>query len=193
MTEVRDVCVLTGPGYGQCWSCPVKSCELWSDPANPLSDATMDVVSKATVALWENRVVVEGQGGKSLIEKLADREDELPPFGQFALELLSELAGNPELQARLRVEMAAEAVVQNLTLPSRVKREHKVLNDYQRRVAGRMPTPDDEAWYEESMERAAADAAAEEYEADPRSVLNRLREFRGKRLLPTDRYREDRA
>jgi hypothetical protein len=171
----------------------VRDCPLWQDSDNPLSEATAETVSAATAALWENRVVVATEGGRTLIQKFADPTDEIPPFGQFALELMASLIGQPELQARLRVEMAAEAIVQNLKLPGRVKRENRVLNDYQRRVAGRQPTLDDEASYEEAMERAAADAAAEEYEADPRAVLQSLRGLRGKELQPTDEWRQDHA
>lgn len=168
---VEEVCVIQGPGRGECWGCPVRECVLWQDPSNPLSNATQATALSAAA-------------------KLASRTKVIQPWTESAQDDVVDTAqclalkvADPEVAASLRVQMAAEAVMQDVCHAAIIKRQRQYTDRWMKGLKGRMPTPDDDANLDALMDKAAADAAAEEYGCDPAAVLKQLRYFRGRRIV----------
>lgn len=168
---VAEVCVIEGPGRGECWGCPVRDCVLWQNPTNPLSEATQAVALKAA-------------------HKLASREKAITPATQDAQEYLVGTAASlalqvsdPDVAASLLVQMAAEAVLQDIVRDVVIKRQRQYTDRWWKGLKGRSPTQDDDADLDELMYRAEADAAAAAYECDAGAVLVQLAYYRNRRIV----------
>jgi hypothetical protein len=175
LPTVAEVCVIEGPGRGECWGCPVRDCVLWQNPLNPLSEETQAVALKAA-------------------HKLASREKAISPFTQDAqknlvdmAELLAVNVTEPGVAAALVVQMAAEAVLQNIVRDVVIKRQRQYTDRWWKGLKGRSPTQDDDADLDELMYKAEADAAAEAYECDASAVLVQLAYYRNRRIVRRDR------
>lgn len=171
---VAEVCVLTGPGYGECWSCPVKKCPLWQSPGAAFAKASLDVAARA-------QEFVENKRYGSL--KVEDAMDLILGTEEYPGLV------DAEVQENLRVRQAAEAVVQGLFIPGKEAAERKAYQQYMERVRNRVPTPDDEVWLDTAIIRAQAREAATEYECPAEKVEQELAFVRGLKLKPTREWR----
>ena len=172
---VAEVCVIDGPGRGECWGCPVTGCVLWQNPENPFSEATQAVALRAA-------------------SQLASRDKVITPVTQQAQENLVETAhalamevGDPEVRYRMKVQMAAESVLQDVNRSDTIKRRNQYTDRWMKGLKGRLPTPDDDANLDYLMDQADADVAAEHYEVKPEDVLKQLRWYRGRVIVRVDR------
>lgn len=168
MTQVEDVCVLVGPGYGECWGCPVRECVLWKDPGAALSVASMDVALRAFTKIEAGVVQLTVDHPLDLLTGTEEHKGLM----------------DREVQDDLNVNAAAEAVVLGI-VPGIEERETRVYRDWIAGLKGREPTPDDSAHLDDLLLRCAADASARRYGAPVDAVARRLAFLRGFKLRPT--------
>lgn len=171
---VEEVCVIQGPGRGECWGCPVRECVLWQDPSNPLSNATQATALSAAAKLASRTKVIQPWTADAQVDLVSAAAE------------LAMLVVVPEVQDSMRVQMAAEAIMQDVCRDAVIKRQRQYTDRWMKGLKGRMPTPDDDASLDALMDKAAADAAADEYECDPAAVLKQLRYFRNRRIVRRD-------
>lgn len=189
LPTVENTCILTGPGYGQCWGCPVLQCPL-NIPPNPVTALASGVAAKAAERLRDNRTVVYGSGGRTLYDHIAEDEE-----GEHSLEeaaaTLAEALWEPEVEQRLRARQAAEAVVQGVLEGRISSKQDTFIKKWFKTFAFREPTWDEVNRRDINLEHIAADVAAEVYGADRELVRKELASLRGTHLKVTDEYRRD--
>jgi len=168
---VDEVCVIVGPGYGECWGCPVKACVLWQDSTAPESESTRAVASAAAAKLASRSKVIQPMTGLAQVSP------------ESATSLLAHAVSYPDVQARLRVQMATEAIMQDVCHAAIVKRQRQYTDRWAKALKGRSPTLQDDDALDDLMDKASADAAAEEYGCDPAAVLKQLLWFRGRLIV----------
>lgn len=174
LPTVDEVCVIQGAGRGECWACPVRDCVLWQNPANPFSEATQ-ATALAAAARLASRVKV--------IQPVTEQaQDDLVGT---ALGLALTMA-DKDVQYRVLVDMACEAVMQDLLHALCVKRRNQYTDRWTKGLKGRLPTMNDDIALDHLLEQADADVAAEAYGVKPELVLRRLAWFRGRRIVRMD-------
>lgn len=175
---VEDVCILEGPGYGECWGCPVQSCVLWESPS-PLSAETQIVALNAVERLVQKRTVI-GDGSFNA-EARADPEE-----AAFALTVA---VGDPKVQQALAVQMAAEAAVQGLVPEVCANREVALYRTFFEAHTITPPSERDWELFEEKVDRARAESVAYSYGVKNIDELTRwVTRLRTHKLKPTKRY-----
>jgi hypothetical protein len=102
---------------------------------------------------------------------------------ESATSLLAHAVSYPDVQARLRVQMATEAIMQDVCHAAIVKRQRQYTDRWAKALKGRSPTLQDDDALDDLMDKASADAAAEEYGCDPAAVLKQLLWFRGRLIV----------
>lgn len=192
MPTVKEVCVLEGPAYGQCWGCPVTECPLWIEP-NALTSVMTGIAMRAAIRLQENRTVVEGLGGHSLVPT---DETHVTPEAELGFDLADAL-NRPDVKRRLQVWMAAEAAV--LRVPALrsalVKAEDQHLREWMRayQQSDKEPTDSDVMQRDARIDRLEASIAAQVYgvPGDTEAVREAITYLKGHNLKPTAEYRRD--
>ena len=172
---VEDVCVIPGAGRGECWGCPVTTCVLWQSPFNPLSEATLGAATKAAAKLASRARVIQ--------PATADAQEDLVETAA----VLAQAVAEPEVQYRLKVDMAVEAIIQDILHADCVKRRNQYTDRWMKGLKGRLPTSNDDEELDRLMDRADADVSAEHYSVKSDDVLVRMRWFRNRRIVRLDR------
>ena len=172
---VDDVCVIQGAGRGECWACPVTQCVLWQNPSNPFSDATLRVSAEVARRLAAREVVQQP-------ETYNCQHDQSGMAVELALR-----TSDPDVQYRLKVDMAVEAIIQDILHADTVKRRNQYTDRWMKGLKGRLPTTSDDEYLDTLMDQADADVAAEHYDVKAEDVLVRMRWFRKRRIVRLDR------
>lgn len=160
-----DICLFDGAGYAQCWSCPATHCPLYKGTED--RDLTEDIAIKAVEKLWNNEIVVEGKGGRQIIEAFTDKA--------AAATVLADSLMLPEVQERLRTWMAAEAVSQGL-MDGRIQaRIDQLWQSHARwlRKINRSLSPGEEAQFQERLDAVPAQVAQEVYQGIDKAMLSK--------------------
>jgi hypothetical protein len=159
----EDVCLFDGAGYLQCWSCPATHCPFYKGTED--RDLTEDVAIKAVEKLFSNEIVVEGLGGRHIVDSFTDKAE--------AAKVLADSMLLPEVQERLRTWMAAEAVSQGL-MDGRIQaRIDQLWQSHARwlRKINRPLSSGEEAQFQARLDAVSAQVAQEVYQGIDKPML----------------------